>query len=77
MMFTMFDYVDGQPLSLSEIEMDLPGHSAELLLESKWTFITQEVNNLLKSFSFSLNVCVLTIFCFLINLHEYCRNTHI
>ncbi|MCI42707.1 ubiquitin-like-conjugating enzyme ATG10-like, partial [Trifolium medium] len=34
--------VDGQPLPLSEIEKDLPGYSAELLLESKWTFITQE-----------------------------------
>lgn len=62
----IFDYVDGQPLPFSEIEKDLPGHSAELLLESKWTFITQEVNNLFLYFSFSLNACVLTNFCFLI-----------
>jgi len=52
-----FDYVDGQPLPISEIEKDLPGHSAELLLESKWTFITQDVSNLFQSFSFSLNDC--------------------
>ncbi|EXB61161.1 hypothetical protein L484_007427 [Morus notabilis] len=33
---------DGQPLVLDEIEKDLPASSAEILLESKWTFITQE-----------------------------------
>lgn len=50
----LFDCVDGQPLLLNEIEKDLPGHSAKLLSESKWTFITQEVNHLFSSFSFSL-----------------------
>ncbi|GAV76526.1 Autophagy_act_C domain-containing protein [Cephalotus follicularis] len=33
---------DGQPLLLDEIEKDLPACSAKLLLESKWTFISQE-----------------------------------
>ncbi|CAK9139446.1 unnamed protein product [Ilex paraguariensis] len=34
---------DGQPLMLDDIEKDLPANSGKLLLESKWTFITQEV----------------------------------
>ncbi|GMN50179.1 hypothetical protein TIFTF001_019331 [Ficus carica] len=34
--------IDGQPLVLEEIEKDLPASSAKGLLESKWTFITQE-----------------------------------
>ncbi|XP_025014559.1 ubiquitin-like-conjugating enzyme ATG10 isoform X2 [Ricinus communis] len=33
---------DGRPLQLNEIEKDLPTCSAKVLLESKWTFITQE-----------------------------------
>lgn len=33
---------DGRALSFDEIERDLPGCSAALL-ESKWTFLTQEV----------------------------------
>ncbi|XP_057985130.1 ubiquitin-like-conjugating enzyme ATG10 isoform X2 [Hevea brasiliensis] len=33
---------DGLPLQLNEIEKDLPACSAKVLLESKWTFITQE-----------------------------------
>ncbi|KAF7152773.1 hypothetical protein RHSIM_Rhsim01G0247600 [Rhododendron simsii] len=33
---------DGQPLALDYIEKDLPSNSAKLLMESKWTFITQE-----------------------------------
>ena len=41
----LFDYVDGQLLPLNEIENDLPGHSAKILSESKWTFITHEVNH--------------------------------
>ncbi|KAJ0052122.1 hypothetical protein Pint_03127 [Pistacia integerrima] len=36
-------FSDGQPLVLDEIEKDLPACSAKVLLESKWTFITQEV----------------------------------
>lgn len=46
----LFDYVDGQPLLFSEIEKDLPDHSVKLLSESKWTFITQEVNNMYASY---------------------------
>ncbi|KAK4796340.1 hypothetical protein SAY86_028666 [Trapa natans] len=34
---------DGQPLALSEFERDLPVGSADELLKSKWTFITQEM----------------------------------
>lgn len=41
---------DGQPLALDEIEKNMPVNSAKLLKESKWTFITQEVN----FFNFSL-----------------------
>lgn len=63
----MFDYVDGQPLPFSEIEKDLPGHSAELLLESKWTFITQEVNNLLQN----LYLKKLLLICILYNQFVY------
>lgn len=48
----LFDHVDGQPLLFNEIEKDLPGHSAKLQSESKWTFITQEVNNLCPFLSF-------------------------
>lgn len=33
---------DGQPLVLDDIEKDLPAYSAKVLIESKWTFITQE-----------------------------------
>ncbi|TKY68786.1 Ubiquitin-conjugating enzyme ATG10 [Spatholobus suberectus] len=33
---------DGQLLPFNEIEKDLPGHSAKLRSESKWTFITHE-----------------------------------
>lgn len=36
--------IDGHPLGLDEIEKDLPACSAKVLLESKWTFITQEVH---------------------------------
>ncbi|XP_045788804.1 ubiquitin-like-conjugating enzyme ATG10 [Trifolium pratense] len=50
-------YSDGQPLPLSEIEKDLPGHSAELLLESKWTFITQEEHPYLNRPWYKLHPC--------------------
>ncbi|CAA0838169.1 Ubiquitin-like-conjugating enzyme ATG10 [Striga hermonthica] len=33
---------DGQPLHLNEIEKDLPVNSAQMLAQSKWTFMTQE-----------------------------------
>ncbi|XP_028053140.1 ubiquitin-like-conjugating enzyme ATG10 isoform X4 [Camellia sinensis] len=36
------DNKDGQPLVLDDIEKDLPANSAKVLMESKWTFITQE-----------------------------------
>ncbi|KAI5423101.1 hypothetical protein KIW84_046191, partial [Lathyrus oleraceus] len=48
---------DGQPLPFSEIEKDLPGHSAELLLESKWTFITQEEHPYLNRPWYKLHPC--------------------
>ncbi|XP_015618862.1 ubiquitin-like-conjugating enzyme ATG10 isoform X2 [Oryza sativa Japonica Group] len=34
----------GQLLTLDEIKEDLPSHSLKLLGESKWTFITRELN---------------------------------
>lgn len=43
-------HIDGQPLVLDELK-GLPACSEKLLLESKWTFITQEV---LFSYSFVL-----------------------
>lgn len=36
--------IDGRPLLLNEIEKDLPACSSKVLLETKWTFITQEVH---------------------------------
>ncbi|XP_059450007.1 ubiquitin-like-conjugating enzyme ATG10 isoform X4 [Corylus avellana] len=36
-------YSDGEPLGFNAIEKDLPAHSAKALLDSKWTFITQEI----------------------------------
>ncbi|XP_058743415.1 ubiquitin-like-conjugating enzyme ATG10 isoform X2 [Vicia villosa] len=50
-------HIDGQPLPFSEIEKDLPGHSAELLLESKWTFITQEEHPYLNRPWYKLHPC--------------------
>ena len=36
-------FLGGQLLTLDEIKEDLPSHSLKLLGESKWTFITREV----------------------------------
>lgn len=36
-------FADGQPLLLEDVEKDLPGNSRDVLMESKWTFITHEV----------------------------------
>jgi ABC-type protease/lipase transport system fused ATPase/permease subunit len=61
----LFKYIDGEPLGFNEIEKDLPAHSAKALLDSKWTFITQEVcfyfNFLLNWFSFWVSVMIITI----------------
>jgi len=53
--------IDGRPLLLNEIEKDLPACSSKVLLETKWTFITQEVHFFL--FFFLLN--------YLITLHLF------
>uniref|UniRef100_A0A0D3HUV4 Ubiquitin-like-conjugating enzyme ATG10 n=1 Tax=Oryza barthii TaxID=65489 RepID=A0A0D3HUV4_9ORYZ len=37
-------FLGGQLLTLDEIKEDLPSHSLKLLGESKWTFITRELN---------------------------------
>lgn len=58
----LFNYVDGQLLPFNEIEKDLPCHSAKLLSESKWTFITHEVNH---CFFFCFLVSFFSIF------HDY------
>ncbi|KAJ0802339.1 hypothetical protein HanPI659440_Chr03g0127911 [Helianthus annuus] len=39
--------VDEQLLNQDEIEKNLPTESAKVLTESKWTFITQQVNSYL------------------------------
>ncbi|KAK7251751.1 hypothetical protein RIF29_35219 [Crotalaria pallida] len=48
---------DGQPLSLNEIEKDLPAHSSKLRSESKWTFITDEEHPYLNRPWFKLHPC--------------------
>ncbi|CAA7050941.1 unnamed protein product [Microthlaspi erraticum] len=47
----------GQPLSLDVIKEDLPSGSVGLLLESKWTFITQEEHPYLNRPWFKLHPC--------------------
>uniref|UniRef100_A0A1J3HQK5 Ubiquitin-like-conjugating enzyme ATG10 n=1 Tax=Noccaea caerulescens TaxID=107243 RepID=A0A1J3HQK5_NOCCA len=47
----------GQPLSLDVIKEDLPSGSLGLLLESKWTFITQEEHPYLNRPWFKLHPC--------------------
>ncbi|KAG2669610.1 hypothetical protein I3760_14G040200 [Carya illinoinensis] len=37
-------YSDGEPLEFEDIKKHLPAHSAKTLLDSKWTFITQEIS---------------------------------
>ncbi|XP_024014863.1 ubiquitin-like-conjugating enzyme ATG10 isoform X2 [Eutrema salsugineum] len=48
---------DGKPLSLDVIKKDLPSSSVSLLLESKWTFITQEEHPYLNRPWFKLHPC--------------------
>ncbi|KAJ7950589.1 ubiquitin-like-conjugating enzyme ATG10 [Quillaja saponaria] len=48
---------DGQPLMFHEIEKDLPAQSAKILLESKWTFITQEEHPYLNRPWYKLHPC--------------------
>ncbi|CAH2054630.1 unnamed protein product [Thlaspi arvense] len=47
----------GQPLTLDVIKEDLPSCSVSLLLESKWTFITQEEHPYLNRPWFKLHPC--------------------
>ncbi|XP_038896256.1 ubiquitin-like-conjugating enzyme ATG10 isoform X1 [Benincasa hispida] len=48
---------DGQPLMFEEIKKDLPSQSADTLLNSKWTFITQEEHPYLNRPWFKLHPC--------------------
>lgn len=48
---------DGQLLPFNEIEKDLPGHSAKLQSESKWTFITHEEHPYLNRPWYKLHPC--------------------
>ncbi|XP_004290115.1 PREDICTED: ubiquitin-like-conjugating enzyme ATG10 [Fragaria vesca subsp. vesca] len=50
-------YIDGQPLGWDEIEKDLPVCSSKVLLESKWTFITQEEHPHLNRPWYKLHPC--------------------
>ena len=43
MVLISYKHIDGEPLEFDEIEKDLPAYSKKALLDSKWTFITQEV----------------------------------
>jgi len=58
----LFKYIDGEPLGFNEIEKDLPAHSAKALLDSKWTFITQE--EVCFYFNFSLNLVFFLGLCY-------------
>ncbi|XP_024981490.1 ubiquitin-like-conjugating enzyme ATG10 isoform X2 [Cynara cardunculus var. scolymus] len=48
---------DGQPLNLDEIKTNLPTKSAKVLLESKWTFITQQEHPYLNRPWYMLHPC--------------------
>lgn len=48
--------IDGRPLLLNEIEKDLPACSSKVLLETKWTFITQEVHFFLLNYLITLHL---------------------
>ncbi|KAJ9697537.1 hypothetical protein PVL29_009385 [Vitis rotundifolia] len=48
---------DGQPLLLEDIEKELPGKSTNVLMESKWTFITQEEHPYLNRPWYKLHPC--------------------
>ncbi|KAM7527517.1 hypothetical protein LguiB_030927 [Lonicera macranthoides] len=48
---------DGQPLTLDDIEKDLPANSAKVLSESKWTFVTQEEHPYLNRPWYTLHPC--------------------
>ena len=43
MVLISYKHIDGEPLEFDEIEKDLPAYSKKALSDSKWTFITQEV----------------------------------
>ncbi|KAJ6880670.1 hypothetical protein NC652_033874 [Populus alba x Populus x berolinensis] len=49
--------IDGRPLLLNEIEKDLPACSSKVLLETKWTFITQEEHPFLNRPWYKLHPC--------------------
>ncbi|KAL3531028.1 hypothetical protein ACH5RR_010350 [Cinchona calisaya] len=50
-------YSDGQVLLLYDVEKSLPGSSAKLLTESKWTFITQDDHPYLNRPWYTLHPC--------------------
>ncbi|KAJ4843229.1 hypothetical protein Tsubulata_008733 [Turnera subulata] len=50
-------YCDGQPIPLNEVEKDLPARSTKVMLESKWTFITQEEHPYLNRPWYKLHPC--------------------
>ncbi|KAF6137565.1 hypothetical protein GIB67_031844 [Kingdonia uniflora] len=50
-------HYDGQPLTLENIEIDLPTNSLEILKESKWTFMTQEEHPIPNQPWYALHPC--------------------
>ncbi|CAH1447095.1 unnamed protein product [Lactuca virosa] len=48
---------DGQPLNIGEIEKNLPSKSSDVLMESKWTFITQQEHPYLNRPWYMLHPC--------------------
>ncbi|XP_042754044.1 ubiquitin-like-conjugating enzyme ATG10 isoform X1 [Lactuca sativa] len=48
---------DGQPLNVGEIEKNLPTKSSDVLMDSKWTFITQQEHPYLNRPWYMLHPC--------------------
>ncbi|GMH02424.1 hypothetical protein Nepgr_004263 [Nepenthes gracilis] len=48
---------DGQPLVMDDIEKDIPANSAKVLMESKWTFMTEQEHPYLKWPWYTLHPC--------------------
>ncbi|KAJ8568669.1 hypothetical protein K7X08_028202 [Anisodus acutangulus] len=50
-------FIDGEPLSIEDLEKDFPAYTAQELTISKWTFITQEEHPYLNRPWYTLHTC--------------------
>lgn len=64
--------IDGQPLALHEIEKDIPAYKAEVLKDSKWTFITQEYHPYLNRPWYMLHPCGTSEWMQLLGVNDNC-----